>query len=253
MRFGDFSRRIFAPSPDGSFRQSKWYYERTRGQYHDELSLLSGAEKRKFDLEFPKSQLIGKTDLAKFLNVWRGLPDIVSKGAQKNFSNFAEMIEQKWRDSQNDINEDFYRQSIAKAIVFRSAERIVTVQPWYQGGYRANIVAYAIAKIGYDCEQFGEFVDFASIWRSQSISASMEAALKVVSQEVHRILISPNSGVSNVTEWAKMQACWSQVKALRVDYPTSWRRTLLDKHQVMASKRAAVKDQKIRVFRHFSG
>ena len=34
---------------------------------------------------------------------------------------------------------------------FRPAtERLVSEQPWYQGGYRANIVAYAIAKVAYD-------------------------------------------------------------------------------------------------------
>ena len=35
VRMEGFSRRIHAPSPDGSFRQSKWFYERARGQYAD--------------------------------------------------------------------------------------------------------------------------------------------------------------------------------------------------------------------------
>ena len=33
-----------------------------------------------------------KTDLAKFLNVWRDKPDVVSKGAQKNFADFASFV-----------------------------------------------------------------------------------------------------------------------------------------------------------------
>ena len=87
-----------------------------------------------------------KTDLAKFLNVWRDKPDIVSKGAQKNFADFASFVGAEWNKHPNDFNEMYYREAIAKAIVFRSVERLVTEQPWYEGGYRANVVAYAISK-----------------------------------------------------------------------------------------------------------
>ena len=33
VRIEGFSRRIHAPTPDGTFRESKWFYERARGQY----------------------------------------------------------------------------------------------------------------------------------------------------------------------------------------------------------------------------
>ena len=45
-----FSRRIYAPSPDGRFRQSKWFYERARGQYADARAYLTVSERKKFDL-----------------------------------------------------------------------------------------------------------------------------------------------------------------------------------------------------------
>ena len=35
VRMEEFSRRISAPSPDGTFRELKWFYERARGQYQD--------------------------------------------------------------------------------------------------------------------------------------------------------------------------------------------------------------------------
>ena len=80
-----------------------------------------------------------KTDLAKFLNVWRDKPDVVSKGAQKNFADFASFVGREWNRHPNDFNEMYYREVVAKAIVFKSVERLVTAQPWYQGGYRANV------------------------------------------------------------------------------------------------------------------
>lgn len=139
LRLKEFSQLVFAPSEDGSFRESKWFYERARGQYQDARSNLTGAERRKFDLEYPKHQVISKTDLAKYLSVWQGLPDVVSKGAQKNFANFAAYIGSAWSERPDAFNEVYYRHAIAKAIVFRETEALVTQQSWYEGGYRANI------------------------------------------------------------------------------------------------------------------
>ena len=150
----EFSRRLYAPSMDGSFRESKWFYERARGQYQDARGRLTQAGKNRFDLEYPKKQVFTKTDLAKFLNVWREKPDTVSKGAQKNFADFASFIGDEWdKIRSDDFNEMYYREAVAKVIVFRSVEQLVTEQPWYQGGYRANVVAHTIAKLAHDVAQ----------------------------------------------------------------------------------------------------
>ena len=119
IRIESFSRRIFAPSPDGTFRQSKWFYERARGQFADARANLTAAQRRKFDLENPRSQLFTKTDLAKFLNVWEQRPHEVSQGAQKNFAAFARRVGQTWRKSPDDFNEAWYRVAVAKAIVIQ--------------------------------------------------------------------------------------------------------------------------------------
>jgi len=245
VRLEEFSRRIFAPSPDGTFRESKWFYERARGQYQDARGLLTVAQRKKFDVEYPKSQLISKTDLAKFLNVWRGHPDIVSKGAQKNFAHFAEWNRREWVAQPDSYNEAFFRHAVAKALIFRATEEIVTEQSWYQGGYRANVVAYAIAKMGSDCEKREEFVDFDAVWRAQGISENMGAAIALVAEAVHDVLVSPPAGISNVTEWAKQQACWARVKAIDVEWPAAWLDELIGKDHIKAGKRDGIKDQKL--------
>ena len=80
------------------------------------------------------------------------------------------------------------------------------MQPWYQGGYRANIVAYAIAKTAYDIKERRCSVDFPKIWRRQALGASMEeGAWPWLQKQVHHVLISPRQGISNVTEWAKKE------------------------------------------------
>ena len=213
VRLEDFSRRIFAPQPDGTSRQTKWFYERARGQFADARAGLTPSKRKTFDIEHPRSQLFSKTDLAKFLNVWEGKPDKVSLGAQKNFAFFAEQVGKAWEKSEADFNEVYFREAVAKAIVFRTTEKIISNQPWYQGGYRANIVAYAIAKLAYDVEKMKKSVDFESIWKRQAITANMESALAAVGEAVQTELIHPPVGINNVSEWAKKEGCWSRISA----------------------------------------
>ena len=245
IRIEKFSRRIFAPSPDGTLRETKWFYERARGQYADARSLLTRAERKKFDLEHPRSQLFAKTDLAKFINVWRSAPHKVSLGAQKNFVYFLGYIGQKWAKQEDDISEDWYREAIAKAIIFRATEKLVTSQEWYQGGYRANIVAYAIAKMAWDVSGMKKSVDFQKIWRRQSIDEIMESSLALVAGEVHEVLINTSEGIGNVTEWAKKEACWAEVRKLNISWPSDFVHGLISADDKKESDTSARKEQKV--------
>jgi len=245
IRMEDFSRRIYAPSPDGTFRETKWFYERARGQFNDARSKLTQAQRKKFDLENPRPQLFSKTDLAKYLNVWEQKPDKVSMGAQKNFAAFAQDVGQAWKKSEDSYNEAFYKESIAKAIIFKGTEKIVSAQPWYEGGYRANIVAYAIAKMAHDVGIKKLVVDFQTVWTNQAISSSMEDALVCVSKYVHDALVSPPNGIRNVTEWAKKQACWSQIQGIDIDWPPKFIKGLISQSEQKIRNRDGRKDQKV--------
>ena len=244
VRIEGFSRRMFAPSPDGTFRESKWFYERARGQYADARAGLTVAQRRKFDIENPRRQLFTKTDLAKFVNVWEGRPHEVSLGAQKNFAAFAGRVGQAWKKSPDGFNEAWYREAIARAIVFRATERLVSAQPWYQGGYRANIVAYAIAKTAHDVSEKGRAVDFQGIWRRQAPTPAMEAALTLAAEVSHDTLIGPPQGLSNVTEWAKNQACWERVRRVDIAWPGSFFDELISTEERQKEVRGDRRDQR---------
>src|SRR4029079_13134691 len=65
------SRSIWAPAPEGTQRQTKWFYERARGQYADALARQeTPARKTQFKSEYPTAQKFTKTDLAKFEHSW---------------------------------------------------------------------------------------------------------------------------------------------------------------------------------------
>src|SRR5690606_36199599 len=100
------------PAREGSRNESKWFYERSRGQFMNARNALSSAEQKRFDLEFPKAQVFSKTDLAKFEFSAAGRPHVVSRGAQKNFAEFAKEIGEVWRKSEARFDEVWYRRLI---------------------------------------------------------------------------------------------------------------------------------------------
>ena len=73
------SRRLPAPPREGSLAATKWFYERARGQYRDKQAYLPEGQRRKFQAEFPRDQLIVKTDLAKYETTFECAPHIVSR------------------------------------------------------------------------------------------------------------------------------------------------------------------------------
>ena len=151
----------------------------------------------------------------------------------------------EWNKHPDDFNEVYYREAIAKAIVFRSVERLVTEQPWYQGGYRANVVAYAIAKLAHDLAQRGESINFERVWRAQGISPGLREALVVSAKVVHDVIVDPPDRMRNVTEWAKQQACGSRLMAQHVAWPEALDAELVSGAERDEVKRSAVKDQKM--------
>jgi hypothetical protein len=206
---------------------------------------LSRSEQKKFELEYPKRQLFTKTDLAKYSNVWEARPDIVSKGAQKNFAAFAMYIGKKWDKTPDAINEKYYQDMIAKAIIFRSLERLVPQQTWYESGFRANIVAYAIAKLVHDVKAKGTYVKLGDVWKGQLLSEPLEEALLIAARSVHEVLTSPPLSQQNVTEWAKQQACWERVAQLEISWPKGLDRVLMSGADVTAVEAEAVKAQRV--------
>ena len=249
IRMEEFSRRIWAPAQQGALRETKWFYERARGQYVDAQSKLTPSEKKKFQAENPRLQMFTKTDLAKFENVWDENPRFVNLGAQKNFAQYAKRIGAEWEKSSETFNEFYYKRAIARAIMFRKTEKLVSAQPWYSGGYRANIVAYTLALLSHYVSRKNKSINFMLIWKTQHISADIERALEVTSKLVHDDITQPMRGISNVTEWCKKEACWQRLKGLsdRLEktLPQGFKDSLVSTEAIQSEKKQARKAQKM--------
>jgi hypothetical protein len=206
---------------------------------------MTPSEKRRFLQQNPREQLITKTDLAKYENAWREIPHVISLGAQKNFRDFAGHIDELWMASDSEFNEEYFRNIVARAIIWKYTERMVSRQPWYQGGYRANVVAYSIAKLAtmIRTSAGGRVLDFRAIWGKQGISKAMELQLEQIAEAVFNTIVSEDRLVDNVTEWCKKKLCWERVESIKVPLLSSFVADLVDKAELLTVKKDAKKLQ----------
>ena len=128
----------------------------------------------------------------------------------KNFFEFMATLEERAPLKPDDA---FFWRLIAKAILFRSSEKIVQAQNY--GGYRANIVTYSISWLS---NKIGQRLDLEKIWRQQKLSDELEELIRIVSKHAYDHLVEGAAG-GNVTEWAKREKCWDQFS--RLDIPIS--------------------------------
>lgn len=208
-RIEEASRRILAPVTGGSQVQTHWYYERARGQYLNDQVGLNSSQRNRFLLINPRKQVLTKTDLAKAECCFNLEADVACKGAEKAFVAFAERISKEWEDETNRARygDDWFRMAIARIILFRATESIVSKAPWYEGGYRAQIVAYSCMRLAALALELGSGLNYLSIWSQQSIAATLERQIGNIGEKMASVLRTPPKAGQNVGEWAKQQAC----------------------------------------------
>jgi hypothetical protein len=227
IKMEEISRRLQVPAKAGTRVQSKWFYERSRGQFQNERLYLTKAKKDAFDLEYPTEQLINKTDLAKFDSAWREKPHWVSLGAQKNFTKFADQFVSKsldiseseyWHTLSPSFGEAYYQQIVAVALMWKRTETIVSTGrgDWYEGDYRPQIVAYSLALLFHSLRRSGYEFDLGKVWAKQSIDGILENCIRNLAIAVQTAILAPPQGMTNVGEWSKREACWESIRKLDV-------------------------------------
>src|SRR5262245_4329905 len=185
---------------------TRWFYERSRGQYTDEVaSAATPAAKRRFLTENPTSQKIAKTDLAKFVLAWEQQPAIVSRGGQKCFMEFTAQLTRKQivPPTQEDL-----RRIVALAIVFHTAEKLCGELEFK--GYRAQIVAHTMARLSHELRRR---LPWVLIWRKQQLPAEFLEPMKSALLAVRDVLLS-GAGGRSVIDWCKKEECWTAVRDL---------------------------------------
>ncbi|QWT20145.1 AIPR family protein [Bacillus sp. NP157] len=246
----EISRRLLVPAQGAARVQSKWFYERARGQYQNERMYLSKARKASHDLEFPPKQVINKTDLAKLDSVLSKRPHWVSLGAQKNFVKFAGQFSSKgvnkdadsWADLSPAYGDDYYKRIVAMSVLWNRGEGIVAAgkATWYRGDYRPQIVAYAWALVFLSIERAGREVSLLDAWDRQAIDSDLENAFLRAAVLVQDAILDLPVGSSNVGEWTKREACWLKVSEKNLSVPKileRWSRSREERRQQKVEER----------------
>jgi len=207
------SRSIWALPVESNNIQTRWFYERARGQYRNTRNKegFTKAKKKAFDLRNPRKQLITKVNLAKYLNscvqIYKGkklviAPHIVVRGSQKNYVQFLSYNMPKKPDK------SFFEHFVAKAILFKTSEKIYGVKPNSIGDMRYVTVPYSIGWLNFKTEYK---IDFNSIWKQQNLTDKMQSLLYDIMIEVESF-IKDNAPGSLYGEWAKKEECWLQIR-----------------------------------------
>lgn len=220
IRIEELSNKTLAPAIDGNQYETIWFYERVRGKYEVEQMHMTTTESKKWKKKFPKNQKITKTDLAKYIMTYEGYPDVVSKGAQYAMKQFAKIIqgtdgkEGFWIQHSSEVNVDYYKQLIAKAIIFKETEKLVSSQDWYKEirAYRANIVTYSIAYLSWIAKEYKKDIDLDKVWKIQKLYPELYEQLIITTEEIYQFLTRDDRIIQNVTEWAKKADCWKKLK-----------------------------------------
>lgn len=240
----NYSKRLWVAAAQGSQRRTRWFYERARGEYLNEQLYLTQAQKKQFLLENPKSQYLDKTFLAKSEVSWMRKPEIVSRGAQYSFSYFADTVTEKLESDSLAINESYFKHAVARVLLFREVEKLISNSKWYDGGFRAQTVTYSIAYLSHLISKMGRFLNFDLIWETQQLPSELKKVLEKITQAVYEEIIDPPSGIANITQWCKKESCWETVKKLDLELPIS-EKILIDKEEVKYKKIEDKKDKKI--------
>jgi hypothetical protein len=211
------SRTTWAPPLSGLERGTHWYYERARGSYSDDKSRQgTPKEQREWQAQNPIGQKFTKTDLAKFEHAWQGEPHLVCLGGEKNFSIFAETMAEDMESTT--VDQSFLKHLVAKSILFRTAERLFTVQKLKD--YRANSVAYAIAWLAV---RSGWRLDLDRIWNEQRLSPVLCDVLKIAFNAAHEHITSQPG---NQNEASKRESCWKEFKGQDLSVGNAWLKEL---------------------------
>ena len=107
----------------------------------------------------------------------------------------------------------FYEDLVAKAIIFKSAERLYGVKPNSIGDMRYITVPYALALLNLRIDYK---IDLFKIWKNQSVSDNFKTVLYELMVQLENF-IKTNAPGSLYGEWAKKEECWNAIKENKFD------------------------------------
>ncbi|MEL4454852.1 AIPR family protein [Lutimonas vermicola] len=212
QRLEDLSRTTYAIDSGDRNKQSIWFFERVKGQYREaENKEPTLGKKKAFKLKYPKNQMIIKSEIAKYSNLWDKMPYHVSKGSQKNYNIFMESIKKQFGKKQP--GRVYWEDIVANAILFRTTDKLFgrkNQNPIGDTNIKSHTVSYSLA---YFHDVTNNKINLEKIWKQQFIHEDLQRELKKLLKFVYEFFMSLDTAL--ISEAAKKEDTWKQLRKLK--------------------------------------
>ena len=245
--FKEMSEMYMAPAVNGKQRQTFWFYERTKSSYRTAKLKLTKSQGEVFETQKPKNQVISKADLAKYYTIFDCMPNIAAMGSVHYLKKFANYIA-SFNDIKTEVNEYFFKKSVAMAIIYKETTLLVKNQEWHESGisYSSSIVYYTISKLIHTIrtKYSNRTIDYTQIWNRQTMSQELISTLIELSKLTYEYLNSPNREIEAVFNWSRSNRCWEKFKEVNFDLSPAFIASLIKTEVEDEYIRVAKKKQK---------
>lgn len=214
QRLEELSRTSYAIDSKDHNKQTIWFFERVKGQYKEAFNKEPTKSKQNaFKLKYPSTQVIIKSDVAKFMNLWHLKPFHVAKGSQKNYTAFMREVEKEF--SKKKPGRIYWEDIVANAVLFKATDKLFgrkNQNPIGDTNIKSHTVAYAIAYLHYVT---GNRLNLGEIWSKQILEEDLLRELKKLLIYIYSFFT--NLDVALISEAAKSEKTWDKLKELKID------------------------------------
>lgn len=210
----ELSRTTYAIDSQDRNKQTIWFFERVKGQFKEAFNKEPTKSKQNaFKLKYPRSQMIIKSDVAKFMNIWHLKPFHVAKGSQKNYTAFMRDIDKDY--SKKKPGRVYWEDIVANAILFQATDKLFgrkNQNPIGDTNIKAHTVAYALSYFHFLTENK---INLGQIWDRQLIEEDLQNELKKLLIFVYNFFT--NLDVALISEAVKSEKVWDRLKGLKAE------------------------------------
>lgn len=240
------SRKIYTPTmTDG--HQTRWYFERSRGQYERDQMELTDAKRKQFKAYNPRSQMMKIVDIAKFYNSVNERPFEVSWGGQMNAEDFQLTMQKMYEKNPVFVNDHFFKLIVSYGILFQKSREIIRNTDTYaqHSGILAQVVPYTISMLMHLVRNMKLDLDWKDIWNKQDLPQLLKDEIKSLGEWVINVLVDPSREKDNVGEWAKLDKCWKNMLSRKYVLKPELSSILVSPQEEKADALSAKKEAKL--------
>lgn len=180
---------------------TKWFFEKMRGQYTDIRGTLNKIEEDRFKKEFPKRNLLTKIDVAKVMVIWDMKPHIACNSREKCFASYMSGL----RKNQEKIDSAYWHKVVSLSILYKNIE-VCFERRCGQKGFKSRTTAYTMSAISHLTNQE---LDLDYIWKNEKVQPQLE-------EIIERLVVKVNNqlDLDNSRSFTKNSKCWDDIQEM---------------------------------------